>query len=313
MTTPSIKNIFLILICLFTFSGLLFLALKLYGIKKIASQKENSVQNTIKQNTIKPEQVRGLLQNLNELNAPETSLEKKIQILKEFKTISLDQTLDKKIRLVAGEQVTASFFNHGMSLGSSFSSSTTDPLLIEREVYAYAKYLNTLGATPLNSLLTAYIGLRFYPDEMSKDIVSNLLKSSIESSGSAQPRCSTLSKRASVIYLASKNIRTDVSEEFGNYYANFEKAFEICKDQKNSLVAFMWLAAISDIGDSKEELQKANELVTLITKDTSDANPLVSNLKKSYFPENKEPDTVSIVERLRSKYPKFDTFIKSIK
>ncbi len=315
MDTFLTKKNFLIVASVLIFLGLLLLFVKIYNVKKTTFQKEKNAQNLLKQsrNALKPTEVQGILKYISVLHSPDTDTEKKIEVLKELKKISFDETQDKRVRLVAGEQVTGSFFNYGMSLAASFSGSTTDPLVIEREVYTYAKYINKLGDTPLNSLFTAYIGLRFYPEEMNKEIVSNLLKSSIAISPSNKSACGVLSKRASVIYLSSKNVNTDVSKEFGSYYTNFEKAFEVCKDQKNSLVAFMWLAAISDIGSSQEEFQKANDLVTLIIKDTSDANPLVSNLKKSYFPKNKEPDTVSIVERLRSKYPKFDTFIKSIK
>ncbi len=281
--------------------------------KKIGSTTKETPQPTNSSLALKE-----VLTKRDTLRSSSSSLIEKTAAIRELKKISLEESYPKHLRQLSGELVTSNFFNYGMTLTDGFlSASTPDEQKkdVERQIYEYSKYVNTLGDGPLNPLLTAYIGLRFYPEEMDAKTVSGLLNSSIrytDNSKSYKP-CPILSKRASVIYLASKNKNTNVNAEFGDYYSNFEKAYNACKDDKNSLVTFMWVAAISDIGTTAKEKDKANQLIAIITNDTTSANPLVVNLKSSYFTEPQEPDTVSIVRRLQSKYPKFDLFIKNIK
>jgi hypothetical protein len=240
--------------------------------------------------------------------------EQKIEAVKALKELSYDESASKELRLVAGEQVVNTFFNHGVTLSKGFTTASTSQ---EREIYEYAKYLNTLGDSERNSLLAAYIGLRFYDTEETQESIKNLLlshKRYVEKNGASNP-CGNGSKFASVIYLSQKSKHADVSEEFGDYYSNFERTIDMyCTSTSSKIVpSFMWLAAITDIGSTEKENKKANELVRFITSDVSENSPLVRNLRSSYFSEQKEPDTVSIVERLLSMSAMFSDFIKNIK
>ena len=84
-----------------------------------------------------------------------------------------------------------------------------------------------------------------------------------------------------------------------------------CQEKNKSLVAFMWLAAISDSSSTDANTLKSKELLELITRNKSDIDALVINLKQSYFTKNREPDTESIVIRLVEKYPEFASYIAS--
>jgi hypothetical protein len=249
------------------------------------------------------------------LNSTSTNYTKedKIVAVKTLKDISHDETLDREVRVMAGQKVVGTFFNYGANLTEGFSTSSE---FSEREVYEYAKYVATLGGSGRNDLLTAYIGLRFYDKEQTKESVTALIHSYqkyIDKNGENNI-CGDRSKLASVIYLSQKSGHTDVSNEFGDYYTNFEKAFNAdCSQDGKVMVAFMWLAAVSDIGNSPKENKKAQELLTLVTKDTSNNSSLVRNLKQSYLSEIKEPDTVSIVERLVLKYPEFKVFVDALR
>lgn len=241
-----------------------------------------------------------------------TSIEDKISALKSLKEISLDESNDSLVRIDAGEAVVSSFFDHGTTLSSGFSEEKD---FDERDIYEYAKIINSLGDSQRNSLLTAYIALRFYSNEVDKDFVSRLLNSHLNylsKYGITSP-CSDTSKFASVVYLSQKNAHTDVSDEFGDYFDLFDKAFSNCKELNKVNMGFMWLAAISDIGTSSIEQEKAQELVEYITRDTSDNSALVRNLKRSYFTQIPEPDTETIVKRLVEMYPEFDLFIETIR
>lgn len=244
--------------------------------------------------------------------SPAVTTEEKIEAIKKLKALSLDETKDVGVRLYAGQAVVSTFFEYGITLHSGFS----DKVFSERDIYEYAKNLNTLGDSVWNSLLTAYIGLNFYSNEIDKKFVSDLLLSNqraIAKYGTSN-KCYQGSKIGSVIYLSQKNVHTDVSKEFGNYYDTFNNTFEsVCSENQKPLIGFMWLAAISDIGKTETENKKAKELISIITKDTSKNSALVQNLRSSYFATPQEPDTVAIVNRLVSKYPEFKVFIEKIK
>jgi hypothetical protein len=246
-----------------------------------------------------------------QLLSPQTTLEQKKVALKSLKDISLDETQSSLMRVDAGETVVSSFFHYGASIADGFSDKPFD----EREVFEYAKYISTLGNSGRNSLLTAYIGLRFYSSEIDKEFVAQHLRTYnkyVQENGSIYG-CPTQSKFSSILYLASKNAHTDVSSEFGDYYSSFEEIYERCQDESKMIVAFMWLAAIADIGNTEKEAAKAEELLSYIIRDTSDNSPIVQNLRYSYFVPVQEPDTVEMVNLLSSKYPKFKEFIETIK
>lgn len=248
--------------------------------------------------------------NLLSLYATSTKVEDKIKIIKNLKEVSLDETKDKDTRIVAGQAVVGNFFDFGISLSEGFSPQGFS----EREIYEYAKHINTLGDSGRNSLLTAYIGLRFYSNEIDKNFIAELIRSHkryAEKNG--RVTCGEASKLSSVLYMSKKSPHTDVTPEFGDYYASFKNAFEnVCPVERRTVVGFMWLAAISDIGTSEIEESRAKWLLTYITRDTTEKSELVRNLKASYFGSTQEPDTVSIVERLMVKYPEFKVFIESI-
>lgn len=264
--------------------------------------------------TKKSLQKQALGNNVFLLNATSTkySQEQKILAIKSLKELSLDESAEVGVRATAGQMVVGTFFNYGMALSKGFSTTTPN----ERDIYNYAKYVSTLGDSERNSLLTAYIGLRFYDKEETKESITELLHSYqryVKNNSSSNP-CGNGSKFASVIYLSQKSKHADVSEEFGDYYSNFEKTInDACHGDGKILPEFMWLAAISDIGTTQKEYKKGMELVTLVTKDISQDSPLVKNLRSSYFVNNKEPDTESIVTRLISTSPAFATFIETIK
>lgn len=242
----------------------------------------------------------------------EYTIEEKINALRFLKNHSTDEKVNKVVRVKSGEKVVDSFFNNGTVLSKGFTKSDN---FNEREVYEYAKYIDSLGGTGRNSLLIAYIGLRFYDNEETKESISKLLRSFQEytSKNGDTNACGNGSKFASVIYLSQKSKHADVSNEFGDYYTNFERVYNSqCSEDKRVMVAFMWLAAISDIGNSEKENQKAKELLSVVTRDSSEKSRLVRNLKLSYFSQVKEPDTVSIVERLVAKYPEFKVFIENL-
>lgn len=246
------------------------------------------------------------------LYSEETDIATKVKALKSLKELSFDEEKSSAFRVLAGETVVKNFFDFGMILSEGFSEKP----FTEREIYEYAKYLNTLDDSERNSLLTAYIGLRFYPEEMTRESVSELLHSHqryMKRINRDSFDCSGMSKFSSVIYLSQKNSWTDVSQEFGDYYQNFDNTFNQCSFfPRRDMIAFMWLAALSDIGNSPKEIEKSQELVTFLTDKKTDTTALKKNLKYSYFVQNPEPDTVSIVQRLISKYPAFKEFIENI-
>lgn len=256
-----------------------------------------------------------MIKNLSIIDSTSTqySIEEKTEAIKVLKDLSLDESVQKGVRVISGEKVVSNFFNSGVIHAKGFSTSTD---FNEKEVYEYAKYINSLGGTGRNNLLAAYIGLRFYDNEETRESISSSLHSYqeyVKKNGDTNA-CGNGSKFASVIYLSQKSKHADVSDEFGDYYTNFEKVYSTqCGEDRKPLVAFMWLAAISDIGSSTKENDKARELLSVVTKDTTDSSRLVRNLKQSYFVQNKEPDTASIVERLVIKYPEFKDFIERIK
>jgi hypothetical protein len=245
------------------------------------------------------------------LNSPSSPLEEKIELVKDLKTTSLDEKVDPQTRVEAAKVVTSTFFDHGTALSKGFSENGFS----EREVYEYAKEMSAVADSDRLPLLAAYIGLRFYSNEMDKESVADYLHTyqRVLATKGTDNLCGNSSKFASVIYLSQKNQHTDVSEDFGNYFKNFQIAFSKCPAYRKTAVAFMWLAAISDIGSTTAEEAKGQELLTLITADTSKDSPLAQNLSKSYFSPNPEPDTQSIVDRFVQKYPEFKLFLEKIK
>ncbi len=250
----------------------------------------------------------------NELYSFNDSSQSKVEVIKELKDVSLDTKINTKTRLLAGTVVVGSFFDFGMQLEKGFSPNS----FTEREIYEYSKQINSLGNSKTD-LLTAYIGLTFYPQEMTAESVSSLLRSYQEYAknlSSTDTDCSGESKFASVLYLSQKNNLTPVIDEFGNYFDAFERADNLCRTnrKKNVFRQFMWLAALSDIGKSSREEEKAQEIVQfLIDKENLVSKATLSQyLKNSYFASKKEPDTVIIVDRLIAKYPAFKSFVESL-
>lgn len=246
------------------------------------------------------------------LFSPYTKTEERIAAVRSLKTLSLDGTKTNEVRVSAGQAVVSNFFEFGMTLGAGFS----DKAFTERDIFEYAKSISALGDSDRNSLNTAYIGLRFYPEEMTKEYVTELLQSykRYVAVNGDHNLCNGSSKFSSVLYLAQKNKHTDVSAEFGNYYPSFENTFNnICIGRGKIFAGFMWLAAISDVGTTDAEKKQAEELVTFVTQDKSENAPMVKYMRNAYLGDNKEPDTVSIVDRLIAKYPEFKAFVSGIK
>ncbi len=290
-------------------SAILFaLLLLFFSVTKETAPVIPATQDTTTKSVTSEEFVRN---SANLLYGASTTIAEKIDVVKGLTEISKDESLDNALRVNAGELVTGTFFDFGVKLADGFSENPFS----EREVFEYAQYVNSLGDSPRNSLLTAYIGLRFYSDEIDSEFVRSMIlshKRSFEQFGESNS-CGNNSKLGSVLYLSEKVGFEDITKEFGDYYTQFEHTFTtICSAERKNLVGLMWLAALSDIGNTPKETIKAQELVTLITQDTTNTSRLVKNLKHSYFSTEQEPDTVSIVERLVAKYPEFKTFIETI-
>lgn len=255
--------------------------------------------------------------DVNVLYTPGTTREDKVKAIQNLKSKSLDPSKDKMTRILSGQTVVANFFQYGFDLAEGFSTSTT---FSERDIFDYAKQILLLGDSDQLPLLTAYIALRFYSAEINKDFILNLLNSynryvKQNTSSGVDRDCMRNSKVASIIYLSKKHEHLDISKEYGDYYSKFEETYStLCATENYKIsVAFMWLAAISDIGTTEKEFAKAKDLVAFITKNKDPNSQFVTYLKSSYFSKNKEPDTVSIVERLMSKYPEFKSFIEAVR
>lgn len=252
--------------------------------------------------------------NLTEKIISETTTKSgKVASLKVLKDMSLDVNLPDKNRVLAGTAVVSTFFSNGMDLREGFSNEK----FTERDIYEYAKKVNNInsGYSSLLPLHISYIGLRFYPEEYSKKDVLNLLEisNSASKNDASLNVCRNQSKVSSIIYLASKSKNTDITAEYGNYYSSFEKVFNtLCQDFEKNSVAFMWLAAISDFSKSEKEDKKAEELIKYMKDNRIPNDNLSRNLKYSYFVEDKEPDTESIVERISIKYPAFKDVLKDM-
>ena len=250
---------------------------------------------------------------LDNLFSSSTEYSKKIDSIKFLKHVSLNNDIPEKNRVLAGSSVVSSFFSNGVELKDGFSSEEFN----ERSIYEYAKKINNInsGHSAILPLYVAYIGLRFYPEEYSKKQVLDLLETSKTASLSdiSSRPCRNQSKVSSIIYMASKNKNTDITTEYGNYYSSFENTFNnICDSKSKSIVAFMWLAAISDVANTEKENKKAEELIEFIKNNLINDDSLTRNLKSSYFVKDKEPDTKSIVERISVKYPTFKDVLKDM-
>lgn len=246
------------------------------------------------------------------LFSPYTKTEERVAAVRDLKALSLDETKTIEARVIAGQSVVSNFFEFGMTLGEGFS----DKPFTERDIFEYAKSISALGDSDRNSLNTAYIGLRFFHEEMTKEYVMELLQSykRYVAVNGDHNLCNGSSKFSSVLYLAQKNKHTDVSAEFGSYYPSFENTFNnICSGRGKIFAGFMWLAAISDVGKTDAEMKQAEELVKFVTQDRSENAPMVKYMRNAYLGDNKEPDTVSIVDRLIAKYPEFKDFVSGIK
>lgn len=231
----------------------------------------------------------------------------KINIVRWLRDILYDTSTDPSIRAMAWEVIIDTFFNVGMQLGEwAFDNKN----YTETDIFELGKYSMALADTYRTPLLISYIGLRFYPDQIDAEFVKNALAmhERLNSSWTDPNKCGNLNKLGSIMYLAEKE-GFDLGKYARDYNQYFNEAFSLCRDARKSTIAFMWLAAISDSEVTPQNTAKATELIDFIIMKKSPQDRLVENLKQSYFTENKEPDTESIVLRLVDKYPKFKSYI----
>ncbi len=240
---------------------------------------------------------------------PETKASK-IESLRTARTILDNNAVHPDVRASAGELLVSVFFDYGMQLGEGVFGTTE---FTEDDIFEMGKFAADVGRSRKTPLLVSYIALRFYPDQIDAQTVRNAINNYLllEKRYPTTNTCSSLSKIGSLIYLSGKN-GLDLGSEFSDYNVYFNMAFEGCTENKKPLVAFMWLAALSDTPDSEANQAKAGELLSYIKSTISRSDRLVLNLKQSYFQTVKEPDTESIVARLIAKYPEFKVYLDTI-
>ncbi len=233
----------------------------------------------------------------------------KKEAITSLRSMLYDEQLYPAIRASAGEVLIDTFFNVGMQLGEPIFGSGT---FTEDDIFALAKYTYSVHPTQKLALLIPYIGLRFYPNSMSWESVLNSIKIYTQVAGTTKDMspCGNMSKLWSIVYLAQKN-GIDLWEEYSDFNIFFSTWIVKCQEKNKSLVAFMWLAAISDTPATDININKSKELLALIIKNKSDIDALTINLRQSYFVAKKEPDTESIVDRLTQQYPEFASYIAS--
>lgn len=249
---------------------------------------------------------------------PNSSKEEKITALKSAKEV-LDSTTSSYVdKSDALKLLTNVSFDYGTTLSDGVSSSGK---FDERELYELGKKVYGLkdaaGNFPIRASLTnLYIGLRFYPREVTQENVDAVLANYLKLKNTAynDNPCGNANKYSSLLYLAQKN-SFKLQPAYGNFNDSFNVTFNsICKEEKKSTVAFMWLGAISDMNSFTATPTVSSTTITIllhtISSKANDSNDrLVQNLKLSYFSEPKEPDTKSIVERLMATYPEFKSYI----
>lgn len=289
------KNIVYIIISL---TILLTLSFVYYLSNKTNKNNLNLVNNNI-----------NILFSKNEVD----SIQKKISSLKLLKDISLDTRNSKEVRGLAGEAVIYNFFKNGNILQDGFSDASS---FNEKLIYDYAKNINDLNPeSRYTSLLYTYIGLRFFKEDINKEKIINSINShkNYLSKNKIIEDCDGYKKIASIVYMSEKN-NMSVSDMYGSYNTLFEEAFNYCHEKAKPVTAFLWLGALIDTGDYKKEQYSdmSSKLFDYITSTTTPDN-LIQQLKKSYFVNNPEPDTVSIVNNIKIAYPDFSKYLENIK